>query len=160
VSDEEARGQTANEADDAVAVAAGATVLVAEDEPVVRLSVAEALADTGFNVIEAGSGAEAARILASTRIDILFADVRIGRGPDGLELARRLRAFNPAAIVVIGTATDVPESELEVADSAFRKPYAVDAVVDRIARLVAKRRPDAAGAGHDRRPAAGTARNG
>ena len=141
-------GEVANEAGDEQTVVA--TVLVAEDEPVVRVSVADALADAGFNVIEAGSGTAAARILASNRIDVLFADVRIGQGPDGIELARRLRAANPAAIIVIGTATAVPESELEVADSAFRKPYAVDAVVDRIERLLGDRRTGDARGGADR----------
>src|SRR4051812_17005972 len=83
----------------------GPTVLLVEDEALIRFSVADALRAAGLRVVEAGSGRDASDVLAlGTGIDLLFTDVSIPPGPDGIELARALRASRPEVPIVIGTA--------------------------------------------------------
>ena len=65
-----------------------ATVLVVEDDSLVRLVVADLLRDTGYNVIEGRDGQEALEILeVQPHVDALFTDVMMPR-LDGLSLAR------------------------------------------------------------------------
>ena len=81
----------------AAAEAAGVseTVLVAEDEPMVREIVSGVLRDLGYRVVEAGDGVEALAALAGAPpISLLVTDVVMPR-MGGRELAERLRAETP-----------------------------------------------------------------
>lgn len=75
--------------------------LVVDDEPLVRASTAACLAELGYGVMEADS-AEAALALMDTglRPDVLVTD-HLMPGLSGVELARRVRARQPAAAVLI-----------------------------------------------------------
>src|SRR5262245_64836893 len=70
-------------------------VLLVEDEPLVREITAEALLGQGLDVRAAASGEEVLRELQrGERCDVLFTDINLGRGIDGITLswaARRLR---------------------------------------------------------------------
>ncbi|KJB90106.1 hypothetical protein N826_06255 [Skermanella aerolata KACC 11604] len=69
-------------------------VLVVDDEALVRMNAVEMFEDLGFEVLEAGSGAEAlARLQERADIDLLFSDCRMPgmTGPDLAEIAARLR---------------------------------------------------------------------
>ena len=64
------------------------TILVVEDEVLVRSVVAEYLRDAGFTVVEAANAAEAMALIASQiPVDIVFTDIQMGEGPDGGFLA-------------------------------------------------------------------------
>ncbi|MGZ5904834.1 MAG: response regulator, partial [Reyranella sp.] len=68
------------------------TVLVVEDEILVRTVIAAYLRDCGFDVVEAGSADEAVRVLeAGVRIDIVFSDINMPGSLDGFGLAQWLR---------------------------------------------------------------------
>lgn len=69
------------------------TVLIVEDEPTVLMFLEEALEECGFDVISARSGGEALNILGGGLHDfkVLVADIRIGDGLDGWEIARCAR---------------------------------------------------------------------
>jgi CheY-like chemotaxis protein len=72
------------------------TVLVVEDEPLVRLMVAEELRDSGMRVIEAGTADEALeRLRAGNPVDFVFADIELPGSMNGLELARRVQIDFP-----------------------------------------------------------------
>ena len=72
------------------------TVLVVEDEPLVRLMVAEELRDSGMRVIEAGTADEAfERLRAGNPVDFVFADIELPGSMNGLELARRVQTDFP-----------------------------------------------------------------
>lgn len=86
-----------------------ASILLVEDQPEVRRLVARVLRGVGHEVTEAESPAAARELAAERRVDLLLSDV-VMPGENGLELARELRARNPALRVLLMTGyADLPE---------------------------------------------------
>ena len=85
-------------ADSAVTV----VILLAEDEAVNRIVLAETLRDGGYEVIEAVSGLVAMAKLEQSgkTLSGLVTDIRMGEGPDGWAVARHARELNPLLPVV------------------------------------------------------------
>lgn len=85
----------------------GSTVLLAEDQPLVRLLAARMLRSMGFNVLEASDGVFA--LAAATKHDgplaLLVADVAMPR-VNGRQLAKRLTARQPGLPVLLLTCAD------------------------------------------------------
>jgi CheY-like chemotaxis protein len=81
------------------------TILVVEDEPTVLMFLEEALAESGYTVVSARSGGEALNILGDGLSDFsaLVADIRIGDGLDGWEIARCAREIIPDLPIVYVT---------------------------------------------------------
>jgi CheY-like chemotaxis protein len=65
-------------------------VLVVDDEPLIAMGTAMALADAGFVAIEAGSADQAMDILTDRTVDVVLTDYRMPRR-NGVELARAMR---------------------------------------------------------------------
>jgi CheY-like chemotaxis protein len=63
-------------------------VLVAEDEVLVRLSVAEGLRNEGLEVLEAADAEEAISILKTLQVDVVITDLYMRTPADGLAVAR------------------------------------------------------------------------
>src|SRR3954466_8822400 len=69
------------------------TVLVVEDEVLVRLMIAEELRNAGFQVNEVADADEALVVLANiTDVSVIFSDIRMPGSMDGLGLAKKVRA--------------------------------------------------------------------
>ena len=108
------------------------TVLVVEDEAMMRMKLAEELEDAGYLVVEASDGTEAVEILTVRRdVKIVISDVRMPGPIDGVELSRRIRSGYPGMKVVLSS------GEPNAADSAahdgfFLKPYRVARIIRRI----------------------------
>jgi DNA-binding NtrC family response regulator len=110
------------------------TILLAEDEVLIRALAAEALREAGFTVIEASSADEAQSVIAAgLKPDLLFTDVRMPGAHDGLTLARELKTQLPHLIVVVASGHADPQDVNRHAFKFFAKPYDVDAVVAAIA---------------------------
>jgi signal transduction histidine kinase/ActR/RegA family two-component response regulator len=78
------------------------SILVVEDEPDVRRYVTSTLLALSYRVTEAADGEAALALLRqSPGVDLLFTDVVLPKGINGLELARRAQAFNPALKVLL-----------------------------------------------------------
>src|SRR2546430_8266769 len=78
-------------------------VLVIDDEPLVRWSVAETLADAGYDVIEADDGASAIQVCsACARPDVVLLDLSLPDSTD-LGLLASLRRLSPGTPIVIIT---------------------------------------------------------
>lgn len=116
------------------------TVLVAEDEVLIRMIVSDGLRDAGFSVIEAMNGDEAVEILNSgAPVDLVFSDVRMPGSLDGLGLLAFVRRTFPDLPVVI-TSGHLPP-ELAFADGAMgfvAKPYEVGLVIKAVEDTIAK----------------------
>jgi two-component system, response regulator PdtaR len=106
--------------------ASGRTILLVEDEVLVRIALADELRDMGLPVIEVSNADEALRVLqAAVPIGLVLTDVHMPGTLDGLGLAARLRADHPGVKVVVASG-HLPS---EVAarhdlDAFFEKPYA------------------------------------
>ena len=86
------------------------SVLLVDDEPLIRWSLAETLSERGYRVLEAGDGRGALEALKASLapIDVIMLDYRL---PDsnGLQLLGQIRALSPASRVVLMTAYGTPE---------------------------------------------------
>ena len=80
-----------------------ATVLVADDEEGVRTFVAEALETAGHQVVQAGDGDAAARLLERRSFQLLVTDLKMP-GLDGMALLRKVKAEQPETEVLVLTA--------------------------------------------------------
>ena len=119
------------------------TVLIVEDEVLIRWVIAEHLRECGYRVIEAGSGDEALDILRRTAlsIDVVFSDVRMPGAIDGFALAQWVRRQRPAIKVVltsgIARAADAAQALCEEAP-LVPKPYSPAELERRIRMLLAQ----------------------
>ncbi|HEY1751502.1 MAG TPA: response regulator [Caulobacteraceae bacterium] len=114
------------------------TVLVVEDETMIRELLAETLRQGGCEVVEAGSGDEALAILrGSPEPDVLVTDVKMPGCVDGLELAARVRRQLPQLKVIITSGHAGACAARGLADSFFSKPYALERVLSSVQTLAA-----------------------
>jgi CheY-like chemotaxis protein len=119
------------------------TILVVEDEVLVRLVIAEYLRDCGYKVYEAAHADEALVLLQSpdVAVDVVFSDVIMPGSMDGFALARWIRANRPDIQVILTSGT---ERSAEVAGMLceagplLKKPYEPQGVVERIKQLRAR----------------------
>ena len=114
----------------------GYVALVVDDDPLVRMTAAGLLAEADMVVLEAGSAGEALAILAlAPRVDILFTDVRMPGGQDGVELAAAAVMARPGLKVVITSGYSGYEASgaSPIRGVTFLpKPYTAAALVDTI----------------------------
>jgi PAS domain S-box-containing protein len=105
---------------------AGETILLVEDEPMVRQTTARLLRGMGFEVLEAGNAAEALRLALSRTdpVDLLLTDV-VMPGASGPDLAARLSAHQSVPVLFMSGHADVSLAESDVlARSPFLpKPF-------------------------------------
>ena len=84
------------------AVAPEATILVVDDEVLIRMAVSDYLRECGYHVVEAGSGDEAIQVLqAGVTIDVVFSDVHMPGDVDGFGLAQWVRRERPGVKVIL-----------------------------------------------------------
>ena len=101
----------------------GLTVLVCEDDALIRMDTCDMLQELGHSTIEADDGLDALEIAATEEIDILFTDIGIP-GISGAELARRARALKPDLFVIFATGRDSVDGFEDAPRVALlKKPY-------------------------------------
>ncbi len=137
----------ATEADQAAPAGAGpqrgATVLVVEDESALRLAVSAMCRSAGLVVSEAENAAAAMALLEGGYVpDLLFTDINLGPGPDGVALAMLVRRRLPAVRVLFATGFTA-EANVPAGSPVLRKPYARDALLAAIAEALAEEKTTA-----------------
>jgi two-component system, response regulator PdtaR len=105
-----------------------AKVLLVEDEPLVRMLLAEELRAAGLTVVEAGCASEALSFLAVDSVDVVVTDIQMPGGMDGLELAEDIRRKHPAVPIVV-TSGNPPPVNLSQLGPFLMKPYTLDEAV-------------------------------
>ena len=111
-------------------------ILVVEDEAFTRMAAADALEDHGFSPFEAGDAREALDILSEhPEIILLFTDVDMPGGMDGVQLARRARQVRPdVGIIITSGKRFVPD--VPAGGSFLPKPYRPEQLAEEVERRV------------------------
>lgn len=114
------------------------TVLVVEDDVLVRMMIADKLRETGCAVIEAWNAHEALEVLRhdSAHVRVILSDIQMPGTMDGIALGRAIRSQYPAIKIVL---TSGYLAALEWADhnGFFPKPYDPAAIIGHIKTLLA-----------------------
>ena len=108
---------------------AGETILLVEDEPLVRQTTARLLRAMGYQVLEAANAAEALRLALArpAPVDLLLTDV-VMPGASGPDLAARLAAHHAVPVLFMSGHTDVSLAEADVLERSpfLPKPFSPD----------------------------------
>jgi DNA-binding NtrC family response regulator len=120
------------------------TILVVEDEVLIRMPIAQYLRDCGYKVIEAANADEAMADLShkGTVVDVVFTDIEMPGALDGFGLAKWTREHRPGVdVIMAGTVPRTVEQAKELCEAGpIPKPYDAQAVHNYIRRLLATRR--------------------
>ena len=124
------------------------TVLLVEDEPLVRMYGSEALGELGYQVLVACDGNEALRVLGEhPEITILFTDVGLPGGLNGRRLAEEARARVPSLKVLFATGyaknAIVHNGVLDSGVELLEKPYTMEALARKLKQVRAAPEPAA-----------------
>jgi DNA-binding response OmpR family regulator len=112
------------------------TVLIADDDPTIRLVCRVNLEHDGYRVLEAATGEEIDVALVAEDVDAVLLDVRLGV-EDGVEIARRLRPSHPELRIALLTGTADREPEWAgVSDAFLPKPFSLEALARTVRELV------------------------
>jgi len=115
-------------------------VLIVEDDPVIRFSLAQNLADAGYEVETAEGLADARSLLGAESFEAALVDIRLKDG-DGLDLLEEIRRSVPLLPVIIVTAFGDSERTIRAMKAgAFEyvtKPFDLEALLALLARAVA-----------------------
>jgi PAS domain S-box-containing protein len=119
----------------------GETVLVVEDEPVIRMLVVEVLEELGYRTIVAANGISGLRQIETPgRIDLLMTDVGLPNGMNGRQLADAARAFRPDLKVLFITgfseSAAVTSGNMEEGMGVLTKPFTMEALATRIRAMI------------------------
>jgi CheY-like chemotaxis protein len=114
-------------------------LLLVEDEFLIRLTLAEALADAGHEVLEAEDADEALAHAGAGEapIDLLLTDIQLPGPLNGEGLARRIRESHPDLPVIFMTGRPEPGRASGPRDLLIPKPYLPSEVCAAVARLLA-----------------------
>jgi DNA-binding NtrC family response regulator len=114
------------------------SVLIVEDEPIIRETLAEFLTSEGFEVRTAPTAAEAIRTAQERDFDVGICDIQLPDG-DGVRVLRQLHRINPAMFVMIISAYATVENAVEAftagAFDYLVKPVRFEELVKRMQRL-------------------------
>jgi CheY-like chemotaxis protein len=110
------------------------TVLVVDDEVLIRLAIVEELRAAGLMAVEAASGDEAILILRTANtIGLVVTDVHMPGNTDGFALIAWLRQEMPHVKVIVISGRAVTT---DVADAGYSKPFDMSALVHRVRDLL------------------------
>ena len=125
----------------AQATGEGEVVLVIDDEPTVRMLVAEVLGELGYAVIEAPDGPAGLKVLDSNaRIDLLITDVGLPGGMNGRQVADAARVGRPdlKVLFITGYAENAVLGKGRLAEGMYvvTKPFQMDMLAHRIREII------------------------
>ena len=110
------------------------SVLVVEDELLIRMDIVEAIKIAGYDVFEAGNADEAIAVLERrSDISVVFTDIHMPGSMDGMKLAHYVRGrWPPIRIIATSGHARISEEELPEHSRFIGKPYVHSTVIDTI----------------------------
>jgi CheY-like chemotaxis protein len=115
-------------------------VLVVDDEPFVRMLVADVLDEAGFEVIEASNAQTALkRLELAGDVQVLFTDINMPPGMNGLELAGVVHQRWPEVGLVISSGYERPSNQ-QIADGGVfvPKPFRPEDIIRAVQKVVSQ----------------------
>lgn len=121
----------------------GEVVLIIDDEPLIRMLVAEVVFDAGYSAIEASDGPAGLRVLQSAaKIDLLITDVGLPGGMNGRQVADAAREFRPdmKVLFITGYAENaaIGNGQLEKGMHVIAKPFAMERLAQKIRDMISE----------------------
>lgn len=100
------------------------TVLIVEDEPLVRMLAIEEFEELGFKVYAANDATSALEMLEEIEpLELLFTDIQMPGTSNGWQLGRRARELKPDIAIIYATGYGGDQAEPVEHSATVRKPY-------------------------------------
>lgn len=118
------------------------SILVADDEPLMRSVSVEILRLSGYDTLTADNGYQALEILRTQSVDLVITDVMMPE-MNGIELLRRIReevSDTFPVIIVSGSLLNAARSLEDAFTVALDKPFDLHVLLETIAHLIQRRR--------------------
>jgi len=113
------------------------SVLVAEDESLLRMMATDMFEDAGFRVVEASSGEAAAELLKAAPVSALFTDVELLGTMNGFQLAKISYERDPHAAILVVSGRQLPKpDDLPPGAIFLSKPYDLQRVLQSLQQLI------------------------
>ena len=117
------------------------TILLVDDEAIIRKTLAGKLSDEGFTVLAADGGASALAYLATTKISLVITDLMM-EGMNGIQVLEAVKANNPETAVIILTGYGDLTSAIDAlrlgADDYLLKPCDLNELLFRMHKCLEK----------------------
>jgi len=118
-------------------------ILLVEDEPILRVTLANDLAEEGYEVIRASDGAEGLRLIQAQRFDAALLDLKLPKF-DGLTLLQSYKTANPDGLAIMMTGFGTVQSAVAAmkagATDYLLKPFPQEDLLTLLSVLLAQRR--------------------
>lgn len=112
------------------------TVLIVDDEFLIRMVLADTLFDEGYDVVEAGNVLEAVAILGQRKIDVVITDIDMPGGLSGLDLARMITSTHSNVPVIVSSGRHRLQTDELPGDIVFiAKPYQLDVMTATVGQM-------------------------
>jgi DNA-binding NtrC family response regulator len=113
--------------------------LFVEDEALVRIEMEEFLRECGYRVHGVGNAAEAIEALeAKFAIDLVFTDINLGPGKNGIELAAWVLTNRPGVKVIVATGQETHPELPPGIGPILQKPYTGHSLATRVRETLSK----------------------
>jgi CheY-like chemotaxis protein len=117
------------------------SILVAEDESLLRMMATDMFEEAGFKVVEASSGEAAVDLLKNAPVSALFTDVELLGKMDGLELAWIAYERDPDAAILVVSGRRLPQrDDLPPSAIFLSKPYDLKRVLQSLEQMIVEQK--------------------
>jgi CheY-like chemotaxis protein len=112
------------------------SVLVVDDDEVVRLIARRSLEAAGYHVWEASDGTQALGYLLQGVVDVVVTDIRMPK-MDGWELLTHLRSMSPRVPTLLMSGYDVQLGTSKISEMVLAKPFRPEQLTNLVGQLLA-----------------------
>ena len=110
-------------------------ILIADDEELLRVTVADLLRDAGYSVTIVDDGTEVMPVIEKEKVDLVLLDLMMPK-MDGMQTLSLIKKQSPQTRVIIlsgyGTDDHVTEAERKGSDGFINKPFGAETLIRRI----------------------------